>query len=364
MSNITTSKTTLSCYTTVAWRIILSSAQLKTVAASVSVLILPTILLNFAVCIALFKTKQLKSSSRFLVFVLSVSDLIAGIFTIPLTVILFTLFGNTRSCWFERMLVFVGGVNGHFSLYIILAIAIQRYLKIKASPKSSVILARAFQSKSGLRVLVFACGVWSILHGLVSVYFFGAKTNNIPNIIMMFLRTIIMLIIYVYYFRLYFTIKKHVQNRARWQQPGKQQRQQKQKQQQPHEKQQQPQQKQQQQPAQLEMKARSTSGPNVYDAFFKTVFLILVIFAVCYVPVLAFDVWTGYYTLIRKTAAPQLSRFLYFLAHCPMFMNSTLNAAVFLYRDKNARDYIMNQLGCASSVDVKECRSTAVMSRA
>lgn len=349
MNNTTTSKTTLSCYTTVAWRIILSSAQLKTVAASVGVVILPTILLNFVVCIALYKTKQLKSSSRFLVFVLSVSDFFTGILTMPLTVMLFTLFGDTRSCWFERMLVFVGGVNGHMSLYIILAIAFQRYLKIKASPKSSAILTKAFQSRSGLRILVSACGIWSILHGLVSVYFFHDNMSNIPNLIMMFLRTIVMAFIYVCYFRLYFTIKKHVQNKAQWQ-PEKQQKQRKQKQP--------------QQPNQLEMKARSTNGPNVYDAFFKTVFLIMVIFAVCYVPVLAFDVWTGYYTLIKKTAAPQLPRFLYFLAHSPMFMNSSLNAAVFLYRDKNTRDYIKNQLGCTSSVDVQECRSTAVMSRA
>lgn len=322
------------CYSLIAWRVILTPAERKAVAASCGVLILPTMLLNYAVCIALYKTKQLKSISKLLIFVLSASDFVTGCFTIPASVILFTVFGTRRCCWLEMATVLVGQSNGQFANCIILVLALQRYMKARPNSRSSNALTRML-SNPGLRYTIMACGVFSLLHGLSTVFFLGFVSSSIPNIILMNVRILIMVVIYVCYFRLYFSIKKHVHNISHWQNSRS---------------------------TEISQTPASTKTEDSYSSFFKTVYIILVVFAICFLPILIFDLWTGIYTHFKKAPAPHLARFLYFLSHAPFFMNSSFNAAVFLYRDGLAWDFVktkFNEIDClekfrSRSVDVNE----------
>eukprot|EP00794_Sanderia_malayensis_P017053 gene17053-18771_t len=84
-----------------------------------------------------------------------------------------------------------------------------------------------------------------------------------------------------------------------------------------------------------------TKAKDSASKFFVTVLLVMISLALCYLPVVAVDLWTGYYTLIKKTpsAAPVWLRFTYYLTFFPAFLNSSLNAGIFLYRNEESRAY-------------------------
>ena len=298
-----------SCYTTVAWRMILSPDQNLAIGVSYSFCILPTVILNAALCFALYKTKQLGKTSKFLVFLLSLSDCLSGIISVPGSVILFTLYGNARNCWYERGLMFFGQTNGHFSLYIIMTIAIQKYLNVRPTfKKGNSFFGGMLESNRGLKVIVSICFCWSIFHGLVSVYFFGYVTSTIPNKILMVLRSVIVIVIYIFYFRLYFSIKRYLKKKDSCKSIEDIS-------------------------AATALNDQRKKVKNMFSGFFRTVYFVLIAFAISYLPVILMDTWTGYYTLFKKTAAPNLPRFLYFLAHSTLFFNCAVNAFLFLRRD-------------------------------
>lgn len=299
-----------SCYTTVAWRMILSPDQNLAIGVSYSFCILPTVILNAALCFALYKTKQLGKTSKFLVFLLSFSDCLSGLISVPGSVILFTLYGNTRNCWYERGLMFFGQTNGHFSLYIIMTLAIQKYFNVRPTfNKGNSCFEGLLESKRGLNVVVLICFGWSIFHGLVSVYFFGYVTSTIPNKILMVLRSVIVIVIYIFYFRLYFSIKRYLKKKDKSKSM-------------------------QDVSATTSLNNQREKVKKLYNGFFRTIYFVLIAFAVSYVPVISMDTWTGYYTLFKKTAAPNLPRFLYFLSHSTLFFNCAVNAFLFLRRDE------------------------------
>ena len=311
------------CYTTVAWRTLLSSNQNLAIGITNSLTILPSILLNSAYCYALFKTEQLKKKSKLLVFLQSVSDFFFGAISIPMSVILFAAYGNTRCCWLERVAMFIGQTNGHISLYLLMLIAMQRYFVVRPQLGSSRsrLASAVFLSFKGLKIAVMCIVSWSTFTGLVSVYFFGHFKSTVLNITVMVLRSLFALLTYIFYFRLYFSVKKH----------------------------------------QRKMTLNKKNAPEMnhfeavnrkYRSCLKTVSLVLIANAVSYVPVLVADCWTGYYTF-RDVYAPQMVRFSYYLVHFTLFLNCSLNTAIFLYRDGVSRAFLRRKL-CGDRTKVKE----------
>eukprot|EP00794_Sanderia_malayensis_P017055 gene17055-18773_t len=290
------------CYTTIAWRIILSEGQRATVASCLAILIPSTILLNIGLCIALYKTGQLKSAPKLLFLWLCISDSFVGLMTLPMSVVIFTTYGNRRSCGFEYTYMFMGQLNGHFSLYLVLAVALQRYLQVRPKFRSHTIGTR----KSS-QFLIMVCFILAVCHGFVSSNFFGWTKTRIPNTLLMIIRALLTISIYVCYFRLYYSIKRFHRNENKT----------------------------------LTTQTKQTQRSHV-PKFFRTVFLVMISLALCYLPVVAVDLWTGYYTLIKKTpsAAPVWLRFTYYLTFFPAFLNSTLSAAIYLHKDHKSQTYI------------------------
>lgn len=300
------------CYTTVSWRTMLSPNQNLAIGLCYSVTIIPAVLFNSAFCYALYKTDQLKKKSRLLVFLISLSDLLSGLFIIPASVVLFTVYGNSRVCLFERLLMLCGQTNGHLSLYLLILLAIQRYFAV--SPNAGVISNRfvnaALFSSNGLKLVLATAVIWSLFHGLVSIYFFGQVTSTIPNIMVMTIRAVLLILTYVLYFRLYFTMRRHQMAMAEYRGPSKH-------------------------PSPVQQALIE----KWFDAFSTTIFLVLVVYAISFTPVIVTDCWTGFYTF-RNVYAPDLARFMYYLLHSTLFLNSSLNAAVFLYRDETSRSFL------------------------
>lgn len=297
------------CYTTVAWRTVLSANQNIAIGASYSIAILPSILLNSALSYALYKTGQLKKKSRLLVCCLSLSDLFSGLVTIPGSAVLFAVYGKTRICHFERPFLFVGQVNGHFSLYVLVLIAMQRYFAVK--PRTALshnrIVEFAFFSNKGLAVVLAFVFAWSVLHGLVTVYFFGHVKSGAPNLFMVIVRAIFLIVTLFLYFRLYYSIRQHRVSMAS---------------------------------NHTSVLGHASSAHTLpmkrnYDTFSRTLFLVLVAFIISYIPVILTDCWTGYYTF-KKMQVPNTARFCFYLSFSTLYLFSTLNTAIFLRRDKAA----------------------------
>ena len=312
-NNILQDSKVLNCYTTVAWRIILTKPQSIAIAVSYSFMILPAILSNTVLCVALYKTGGLVKISKCFVFMLSLSDAISGLVTMPGSVILSSAFSHQRCCWLERTVMFIGQTNGHFSFYMILTIAVHRYIKIR--PTNNYWIEYLSESTS-LKAVFVSSLVLSIIHGFVSTYFFGALTTNIPNIFMLVVRAVILAIVIAFYLRLYLSIKQQIKMSTMLQNSSNEQ------------------------SSSESLEARRNKR---YSRGFFTISLILVMIVISYLPAVVTDIWTGSYTF-RGVAAPRISRFLYFLSYTSIFANCSLNAMVFLYRDKDSMEYIRRGL--------------------
>lgn len=293
------------CYSVLVWRIYLPRYQHLTIAISFSLTILPVTLANFALSYGLYKVGDWKRKSKFFIFALGISDMLCGLVTIPSNVLFVTKLSYERVCWFEITFLFVGQANGHMSFYLLMAIALERYLNVMAALKFgetfSRRLARFVSSDRGHRILFSAIVCCSLLHGLVSSYFFNHVRSNVANYLMMGVRTVILFTIYVVYFRIYFAIKKYDND-------------------------------------------SQVLAINQHRATLRTVITLLIIYTVCYVPCLLTDFWTSYYSYVKKSAAPSSLRFTYYLSFTLVYLNAAINAVVLLRANKKALSYDLSIL--------------------
>ena len=291
------------CYTAVAWRVYLTKAQTQALAICYGTTVLPAVLLNSLLCFCLYKDGRWKNQSKFLIFVLNISDALMGFLSIPGSIFLCSVLSHRRNCFVERIIVFFGQTNGHFSFYITLAIATQRFVKMRWQLLEKYQFIKRSFSRTGLRAITVSVFLLSSVHGVVSTYFFGLVNTSIPNIAMMLLRAVILIAIQFCYYRVYVTVKTHVKTN-------------------------------------LTRKKESTTSVQSHErknALFskvnRTVLIVMILLAVSFLPACIADIWTGYYTLIKGTTAPMLPRFIFYLSFTAIFFNCSLNAAVIIFQD-------------------------------
>lgn len=323
------------CYNAFVGRMILSSAQTTSIAVCYGTLIPFTIACNAALVFALYKTKQFKVVANWNVVILSISDCLIGLVSAPMVVILFGKFGNKRICWFELATLLVGQTNTHFSGYMMMIIAIQRYVKV--TPRfSQSIIAEKMTTKTGLIVIVCINLITSLMHGVVTTYFFTLSTSKIPNVIMMAINCILVAIVYACYIRLFCGIKRHATSTAVLWENGTN-----------HINSQNITPVNISQGAKTYKNSQKTKRPNAnhgYKEFTKTMTFVLVSFAVCSIPYVLLDFWTGWYSFVKQQEAPQIIRYLYNLSLTLINLNCIINALILLYRNKKAANYIRQHL--------------------
>ena len=295
------------CYTAVAWRIYLTKKQNLILSICYGSTVIPVVVLNSFLCYALSTQRQWKKQSKVLIFLLSVSDALMGFLSIPGTIILTSIFSHQRHCLIERLVVFFGQANGHFSFYISLAIATQRFVKLQCSYLGMRIFTRISFTESGMTTILWCVFLLSCAHGLVSTYFFGLVSTPVPNIVMMVLRGIILVLIQFCYYRVYIGVKNHIKrnpvsNGNESMNSGQK---------------------------------NENQRPNkaLYSKTNRTVLCIMVLLVLSYLPATVADIWTGYYSLFLGTEAPILPRFAFYLSFTTIFLNCALNAAVIIYHD-------------------------------
>ena len=124
----------------------LTSRQLATLTVCNLMLMPPNIFANVLVMYVLIKTKQISNTTCKLVFILSLSDLLQGIFAQNL----YTAAFYEKSCFLVKILVFVTAFLTHLSGYMITIIGVDRYLRIKYYAKFKTIWSAKI-------VLIFIC---------------------------------------------------------------------------------------------------------------------------------------------------------------------------------------------------------------
>ena len=124
----------------------LTSRQLATLTVF-NLMLMPTnIIANALVMYVLIKTKQISTITCKVIFMLSLSDLLQGIFAQNL----FTAAGYEKSCLLVKIHIFVFAFLMHLSGYMIAIIGVDRYLRIKYYAKFKVIWSAKI-------VLIFIC---------------------------------------------------------------------------------------------------------------------------------------------------------------------------------------------------------------
>ena len=199
------------CYTAFIGRLILTKAQTTIISICFTLETPFLVISNGALIMALIKTKQYKSTANRFIILLSLSDFFTGAVSIPLQAILFATYSHKRQCWFELMTMFITQMNVHFSGYLFMIIAIQRYFKTNPSLRFRTSLSvENLLSPIGSVVLVVIAFIASVGHGLVTTYFFDSTKSKIPNYTMMAFNVILGLTVYFVYIRLFWGVKVHV----------------------------------------------------------------------------------------------------------------------------------------------------------
>lgn len=316
-ATLLTMNQSLYCYNSFLWRQQLSRTQTNVIAACL-ILIIPVILTaNGALVFALYKTDQTKTMPNKLALLLSISDVMLGLICIPTQVFLFAKFPTTRVCLYELTSIFITQLNAHFSMYIVMIIALQRYFKVNPSLRSRTSwVTEALHSSSGIAVLVTTAFVLSIGHGLVTTYFFNTTKSKIPNYVLMCMNMTALITVYGMYVTLFLRVRIHTRNSRQLHEVNGRQ-------------------------------ATADGNPGnitYFKDFTKTIAIILIIFAICFMPYLIMDFVTGWYSFAKKTASPQMIRFMYYISFTPGYFFSAINATILLYRNKKATVYIKQRL--------------------
>ena len=105
----------------------LTSRQLATLTVFNLMLMPANIIANILVMYVLIKTKQISNTTCKLIFMLSLSDLLQGIFSQNL----FTALSYEKNCLLMEIVLFVNAFLMHLSGYMIAIIGVDHYLRIK-----------------------------------------------------------------------------------------------------------------------------------------------------------------------------------------------------------------------------------------
>ncbi len=294
-------------------RIMISKIQCTTITIVLSLISVITIPLNGLIAIAILKTKKTAADplSWYYMLLITLSGCSIGTLVIPVNVVLFTTECQIRNCSLEYSAIFIGQIVCQFSAYVTFLIAIHRYF-ISTPDRNR--RCSFFTSKTGAHKLTIIAFLISMLHGFVSVNFFGKLSTSLPNVIMKAVDFILGLTIYFIYLRLYITIHRYAKNiRVRFQDN-------------------------------FELRpmhsARIIRRPKYVRSLAVTISLILIALAICYIPFLIMDLWTSFYTFIKEEHSPRNVRFVYFLSYAFVFLTSVANGGIILHRNRDIREFV------------------------
>ena len=293
----------------------LSQTQSNILITCLAVLAPITVTANSLLAFALVKTKQAaKPTSHVFIFLLCISDIFVGA---VFDIIIFAKYRRVRICTLELVGNFIGQLFPHLSVNIILIIALHRYIQINPNLREITGLKKWLISKTGSVVLVVLAFLSAVANGLIASYFFGSYYNRVPNWLIKAIDCVLFIVIYGLYVNLFWNVKKHTRaNKVLWNAENQA----------------------------VNTHSGASGRPTYFKKFTKTVILILIAIVLCYLPFVSIDISQGLLEQSLSQSSAQLVRFFYYMTWIFLFSNSTINAAIIIYRNDKLKAFIKKKV--------------------
>ena len=261
------------------------------------------LILNSILIICLVKTKELKNPRGFLLLILSISDCFIGLMTIPLQMVLFTVFKEHRVCTMESIAHAAAYFTSHFSGHIIAIISFQRNVHINPRLKPPNMFSRFLAKKSRVMILVIFSFMVTLTETLVTVFMYD---KFIARLVLTIIDSVIIVYVYVTYFWMYFKVRS--------------------------------------------FSSKTTTGQKVQTGrtvkkseyrFAETVALTLISTALCYFPYQILYGLRWRRTRQRQNVSMDI-QFGIYLSLILMYCNSAINAAMIIFRSTKMRTLVIS----------------------
>ena len=277
----------------------MSNSQNLVVLISLLIISPVIFILNLLVVISLVKTKQLRNLSNFLLLLLSLSDCFVGTVTIPLEITLFSVFRMQRVCTLEYVVHFFVYFTTHFSAYLIAVIAVHRNVYVNPNLERQGYLSRLIQKRHGLTICIIVTLLVTVTEGLVSMLFYS---EVIPMLVLVLVDGILFVSVYATYFWVYFKVWRFSKDNV----------------------------------------AAQSRHQSSQDRLAKTVAIILISMAVCYLPYIVVAATKG--KSLEKQNLSSGIQFPLYITLVLVLSNSAVNAVIIMVRCAAVRKYVVSAI--------------------
>ena len=298
----------MNCWTSYAERIILGPLQSNILVGFFIALSSLAIISNTLLIWALVRTEALFQNKRcrmnWILFTISISDLITGTVTIPLILVLFTQYQFDRFCELEKATVFTGIMMNHFTAYNIFFLGLEQYLRLDPRMGAKKIqVADWLNTNQGLLFMVFTSFILSVIHAILSSSNFESRT--IPDSINGILNFGLYIACVAFYIIMYVKVRNSSAK------------------------------------TNSVLHREGTSKKIIIPVYLRKltrlVYILLFASCVCYLPFLLIELAFAYRKFIQHKPITQVLRFANFLTWLPVLFFASLNAVLTLYFRRNLR---------------------------
>ena len=313
------------CSETLYNRLSLTAAQNLLVFVLIIIIACLTVTINSVLAVALWKTKQMNNSTNIYIFLLSLSDCMLGSVAMPLAAGLYLTHASPKKCKLFDIARGFSSSNIHFSAYLIVLVAFDRYMNIRVDFTEDNGCFKRLKSKCGSIFLISLGFILSALAG-GSTVIENELAIKIPTICISVTEMCGVITIYALYIRMYHKTSRHVKTNMVYQ--GKSYEEYSDV-----------------KHSQEEIKYKHRNTPRYMGELRKTILLILIAVAVCYLPLI---VTNAYIRGFAKGTVSYSVRLSFALSLAIAYFNSVLNACIILYRNSRLREYLRDTVLCTS----------------
>ena len=275
-----------------------------------------TVIVNSVLASALWKAKQLKTSTDILICLLSLSDCVQGTVTMPLTSVIFLTHSNQRKCRLFIPYTLCSTLNTHFSGCLLFLISLDKYISVRPNLKEVNGCLRKLKARFVLIILVALCFIWSATAS-GSVVTENELNIELPVICVFIVDVCALSTVFVLYIKMYVTVWHHTQTSVVYKRKGR----------------------------------MNTDRPRHAKELAKTILSILITVAICYLPV---TVLHAYVWGIAKGTVSNSVQFSLLLFCQLANINSVFNACIILYGNRHLREYVRKNMFCCLRISVSQ----------
>eukprot|EP00794_Sanderia_malayensis_P008102 gene8102-8970_t len=278
-----------------------------------------TLATNIALLYSLSKTRQLGSVVNNLFMCLCVSDCCIATIVQSLIAVLFTVYRHEHACYVEMSAQFLTFLFGHFSGFVIVVIGIDRYIHMKYLQKYDSIVTKR---RAVLTLILCGFAALAIAAGytLSTIYDVFQWLNM--SILLIDLAAI--MTIYTAYCQAYYKVKQHLKRTKGLRTTVAS-------------------------PSSPRSKKMRPAAPSYAMSMIVTIVLILGAVFLCYVPYVCVGMMAFYRVQMKQQQLSPALAFSIYLTYLFVYLNSFLNAAIFIYKNDAVRKLLRSKLGITRS---------------